>query len=148
MGRILGLDMGEKFIGVALSDPSKKIAFGLETYQSKGFENDRHYLQCLIDKYEVESVVVGLPMQLNGNIGVQAEKILSFVNRLGEFLPCPILTWDERLTTRQAEKTLLEADISRKRRKRIINKLAAQLILQNYLDSECNSFTEANFDTP
>ena len=134
MSRILGLDMGEKFIGVAVSDPSKKIASGLETYQRQGLENDLVYLKCLIEQYEVECIVVGLPKQMDGSKGLQGEKILALVNQLRETLPCPVLTWDERLTTIWTERTLLEADLSRRKRKKVINKLAAQLILQNYLD--------------
>jgi putative holliday junction resolvase len=136
MGRILGIDMGEKFVGVALSDPSKKIAAGLETYQRKGFKNDLAYLKHLIIQYEIESIIIGLPKQLDGSIGLEAEKILDCITQLRQSLPCPVLPWDERLTTCWAEKTLLEADLSRQKRKKVINKVAAQLILQTYLDSQ------------
>jgi putative Holliday junction resolvase len=139
MSRILGLDIGDKFIGVALSDPSGKIAQGLETFQRQGLEKDLAYLNSLVKKYEVTRLVIGLPKRLNGSLGIQGEKTLILVNLIKENINCPVLTWDERLTTRWAERSLLEADLSRKKRKKVINQVAAQLLLQGYLDSQKNS---------
>jgi len=134
MSRILGLDIGDKFIGVAISDPSGSVAQGLETFQRKGLEEDVAHLSSLVQQHKVSLLVIGLPRRLDGSLGIQGEKVLLLIRRLKEDIGCPVLTWDERLTTRWAEKTLLEADLSRKKRKRVINKMAAQLILQGYLD--------------
>jgi len=134
MPRILGLDIGEVTIGVAVSDALGLTAQGLETIKRVGAESDFEQLQMLIKAYDVGEIVVGLPKNMNGTIGSQAEKALHFAERLRETFGLPVFTWDERLTTRGAEKFLIAADVSRKRRRKVINMLAAQLILQGYLD--------------
>lgn len=131
----MGLDVGEKTIGVALSDPLGWTAQSLTTLKrSSRLEEDLEALAGLIQKYGVSKVVVGLPVNMNGTLGPQAQKILNFVQALENFSALPVVPWDERLTTAAAERILLEADLSRRQRKRIVDRLAAALILQSYLD--------------
>ncbi|MBI4641178.1 MAG: Holliday junction resolvase RuvX [Candidatus Tectomicrobia bacterium] len=134
MSRVLGLDIGEATIGVAVSDALGLTAQGLETIKRKELKSDFERLQELIEEYDVGEIVVGLPKNMNGTIGSQAEKMLHFAERLREIFRLPVFTWDERLTTMEAEKFLIAADVRRKRRRQVINTLAAQLILQGYLD--------------
>lgn len=136
MPRIMGLDVGDKTIGVALSDPLGWTAQGLETIQRIGIKKDLQKLGDIIKKYSVNKIVVGLPKNMNGTIGPQGQKVLEFNERLGKrFGDIEIIQWDERLTTAAAERTLIEADVGRKKRKEVIDKMAATYILQGYLDS-------------
>ncbi|HZX21407.1 MAG TPA: Holliday junction resolvase RuvX [Clostridia bacterium] len=136
MSRIMGLDVGDKTIGVALSDPFGWTAQGLETVQRIGIKKDLQKLGDIIKKYSVNKIVVGLPKNMNGTIGPQGQKVLEFNEKLGDkFSDMEIIQWDERLTTIAAERTLIEADVSRKKRKAVIDKMAAVYILQGYLDS-------------
>jgi putative Holliday junction resolvase len=134
--RILGLDFGDKRIGVAASDALGWTAQGKKVIQNTSFAEVVTELKSLIETYEIEKIVVGLPKNMNGTIGYRAEKTLDFVDDLKEEFEMPIITWDERLSTAAAEKTLLEADVSRRKRKEVIDKMAAAVILQNYLDSK------------
>lgn len=131
--RILGLDVGEKTIGVAVSDELGITAQGLQTLQRKGIRADLEALHGLIREYDVEYAVVGLPMNMDGSLGPAARKTLEFVERL-KGLDIPVATEDERLTTVMAEKMLIEADVRRTRRRKVIDKVAAVLILQGHLD--------------
>lgn len=134
--RIMGLDVGDKTIGVALSDPMGWTAQGLEVIRRKSdVQEDFQRLLQIIREYEVESILVGLPKNMNGTIGPQGEKVLAFVEQLKEEINLPVKTWDERLSTVAAEKVLLQADVSRSKRKKVIDKMAAAVILQGYLDS-------------
>ncbi|QUH20621.1 Holliday junction resolvase RuvX [Alkaliphilus sp. B6464] len=136
MPRIMGLDVGDKTIGVALSDLLGWTAQGLETIRRIGIKKDLQRLEEIIKEYEVNKIVVGLPKNMNGTIGPQGEKVLEFNERLGKrFNNIEIVPWDERLTTVAAERSLIEADVSRKKRKEVIDKIAAIYILQGYLDS-------------
>lgn len=132
--RILGLDMGDKTIGVAVSDEMGWTAQGLKTLIRKGFNEELSSIKEIIEEYGVKEVLVGLPKNMNGSIGPQGKKVITFVERLKTALSLPVLLWDERLSTVRAEKVLLEADMSRKKRKGLKDKLAAQFILQGYLD--------------
>ena len=134
--RILGLDVGSKTIGVAVSDELKIIAQGVTTLKRKGLRLDIKDLLRMIEDLKVEKVVVGLPKNMNGSLGPSAKMVLSLVEELKKFVDLPIITWDERLSTVAARKVLLEADVSRKKRKQVIDKVAALLILQGYLDSQ------------
>ena len=134
--RILGLDVGSKTIGVALSDELNLIAQGVTTLKRKGLRLDIKDLLRMIEEFKVEKVVVGLPKNMNGSLGPSAKMVLSLVEELKKFVDLPIITWDERLSTVAAQKALLEADVSRKKRKQVIDKVAALLILQGYLDSQ------------
>lgn len=133
--RILGLDLGEKTIGVALSDPLGWTAQGITTLRrGKDKEADLAAIAALVEKFNVERVVIGLPLNMDGSMGPQALAALEFAGELQRRLNLPVETWDERLTTVAAEKVLLEGDVSRRGRKKVLDKLAAALILQNYLD--------------
>ena len=134
--RIMGLDIGSKTIGVAISDELHLIAQGLFTLKRQGIQNDIRELERLIEEHSVEKIVVGLPKNMNNTLGPSANRVLSFIEALKQCIDLPIVTWDERLSTVAAEKVLLEADMSRKKRKRVIDKVAALLILQGYLDSQ------------
>ncbi|MDI9476636.1 MAG: Holliday junction resolvase RuvX [Natronincolaceae bacterium] len=136
MSRIMGLDVGDKTIGVALSDPLGWTAQGLETIRRNGIKKDLQKLGDIIKKYKVDKIVVGLPKNMDGTLGSQGQKVLEFNEKLGEkFDGIEIIRWDERLTTAAAERTLIEADVSRKKRRDVIDKMAAVYILQGYLDS-------------
>ena len=135
--RIMGLDIGDKKTGVALSDPLELTAQGKTVIEFDTFSEQLEYLSSLVDQYDVDQVVVGLPKNMNGSLGPRAEKVLTLVNNLKQEVDVPIITWDERLSTIAAERTLIEADMSRAKRKDVIDKMAAVVILQNYLDSKC-----------
>ncbi|MFX0559075.1 Holliday junction resolvase RuvX [Tepidibacillus infernus] len=132
--RIMGLDVGEKTIGIAMSDELGWTAQGVEVLRRTSLERDITRLQQIINEYQVEEIVVGLPKNMNGSLGPRAEMIKEFAEILQQTFQLPIRFWDERLTTVSAERTLIEADVSRKKRKQVIDKMAAMLILQGYLD--------------
>ncbi|PKM79752.1 MAG: Holliday junction resolvase RuvX [Firmicutes bacterium HGW-Firmicutes-14] len=132
--RILGLDVGDRTIGVAVSDPLGWTAQGLEVIRRTKPKKDWDRLMEIINQYDVDKVVVGLPKNMDGSIGPQAETVLEFILLLKKKINIPVETWDERLTTVAAEKILIGADISRARRKNVIDKMAAVFILQGYLD--------------
>jgi putative Holliday junction resolvase len=129
---VMGLDVGDKRIGVAVSDGLGLTAQGIDTVSRDQYEDA---LKNIIDEYEVKSVVVGIPRMLDGTIGIQAEKVLEFIEDLKVAIQLPVFLWDERLSTAAAERVLLEADMSRKKRKALRDKVSAIVILQNYLDS-------------
>lgn len=130
--RIMGLDFGEKRIGVAASDALGYIAQGISVVKRENTDE----LKKIISDYDIEKIVVGLPKNMDGSIGEQGKKVLTFIEDLKKEINLPIFTWDERLTTKEAEGVLLKADLSRAKRKKVIDKLAAVLILQGYLDSQ------------
>lgn len=132
--RIMALDVGSKRIGVALSDPLKITAQGLQTFQRTTLEEDVKGLWQLIDEHEVSQLVVGLPKNMDGSIGFKAEEVQQFVHDLTAERSIEVIWIDERLTTVSAERVLLEADVSRAKRKKVIDKMAAVVILQSYLD--------------
>lgn len=132
--RIMALDVGSKRIGVALSDPLKITAQGLQTFQRTTLEEDVKGLWQLIDEHEVSQLVVGLPKNMDGSIGFKAEEVQQFVHALTAERSIEVIWIDERLTTVSAERVLLEADVSRAKRKKVIDKMAAVVILQSYLD--------------
>lgn len=133
--RILGLDIGEKVIGAAISDPLKTIAQGIESIRRISIKEDIENIKRLINDYEVEKLVIGLPKMMNGKLGIQAQKVINFVQQLENEIDVPIIMTDERLTTVIADKVLIEGNMRRKKRKQAIDKVAATLILQGYLDS-------------
>ena len=130
--RVMGLDVGDKRIGIAISDGLGLTASGIKTINREGCIDA---LKTIIQEYEVESIVVGIPKMLNGTVGIQGEKVLKFTYELKTAIPLPVSLWDERLSTASAERVLLEADLSRKKRKGLRDKVSAVVILQNYLDS-------------
>ena len=130
----MGLDIGTHTIGVAISDELGITAQGLKTLRRKSMEDDLNEIAKIIGQLEIKKIVVGLPKNMNGTLGKQAEMILEWAKVLMHKIQVPVVTWDERLSTVGASKVLLEADVSRKKRKKVIDKLAAVLILQGYLD--------------
>lgn len=134
--RVMGLDVGEKTIGVAVSDELGWTAQGVETIRRDDLETDLFKLAELMERYDVEEIVVGYPKNMNGTIGPRGKQTEQFAALLKERFSKPVHLWDERLTTMAAERTLLAADVSRKKRKRVIDKMAAVMILQGYLDSK------------
>jgi putative Holliday junction resolvase len=133
--RILGLDYGDRRVGVALSDPFGWTAQGLEMIERKREGDDFRRIAALVKEHEVDSIVVGLPKNMNGTIGPRGEICMAFAEELRQTLSLPVHLWDERLTTVAATRTLIEADVSRRKRKLVVDKMAAALLLQNYLDS-------------
>ena len=137
MARILGLDVGEKTIGIAVSDESETIAFPGETLRrQEGKKRDMAALRQLIADNNVKEIVVGMPLMMDGSQGVQAEKVESFIATLRNSVRIPIIRQDERLSTAEAERVLIAADRRREERKKTIDSMAACLILQTYLDKK------------
>ncbi|WP_027719333.1 Holliday junction resolvase RuvX [Desulfovirgula thermocuniculi] len=133
--RVMGLDVGEKNVGVALSDPLGLTAQGVEVIpRDIGEGKLLERVNRLVQEYGVEKIVVGLPRNMDGSLGRQGLRVLEFARWLREATGLPVETWDERLTTVGAERILLAADVSRARRRKVVDKLAAALILQGYLD--------------
>jgi putative Holliday junction resolvase len=132
--RILALDVGEKRIGLAVSDPLGITAQGLEVLSRRDRATDLARLLEVARQWGVQRVVVGLPRHMNGRLGQAAPEILALVETLKEALGVEVVTWEERLTTVEAERVLIQADMSRRRRRQVVDQLAAVLILQNYLD--------------
>lgn len=135
MLRMMGLDVGTKTIGVAVSDALGLTAQGVEVIRRTSNVQDFARLQQLADTYEVSRFIVGLPKNMDGTLGERALATQAFGKKLEERLMIPVLFWDERLTTVAAQKTLIAADVSRKKRKSVVDKMAAMLILQNYMDA-------------
>lgn len=133
--RVLGLDIGDRTIGVAISDPLGFTAQGITTIRRKKEDIDIEEIKKICNEYKVDTIVSGLPKNMNGTIGPQSEKVLQFCDLLKSELNIPIKMWDERLTTVAATRAMLEADLSRAKRKKIVDKMAATYILQGYLDS-------------
>ena len=133
--RIIGLDIGDRTIGVAVCDPLGLTAQGITTIKRKSVVLDIEEISKICKQYDVESIVSGLPKNMNGTIGPQGEKVQRFCEVLKETLNLEIKMWDERLTTVAANRVMLEGDLSRAKRKKIVDKIAATFILQGYLDS-------------
>ena len=134
--RILGLDVGEKRIGVALSDPLGIMAGALTVIERTADEAAVKQIIDLARENDVERIVVGMPRSLDGSLGKQAQAVQSFVDLLKEHTKLPVVTWDERLSTVAAERTMLEIGMKRNKRKNRRDSLAAAFILQGYLDRE------------
>lgn len=132
--RILALDLGTKRIGVAVSDALGMTASGLAVIESRGREKDLRAVKQIIEEYEVDEIVVGHPVNMNGSLGPIAEKAEGYAAMLREETAIPVHLWDERLTTTAAQRVLIEADMSRKKRRGVVDKVAAILILEGYLD--------------
>lgn len=134
--RILCLDVGEKTIGVAVSDLLGMTAQGVEVIRRTSLERDYIRLGEIITQYEVETIIIGLPKNMNGTLGPKGELMQEFAAKLQETFPqTTIRLWDERLSTVAATRALIAADVSRSKRKKVIDKMAAMFILQGYLDS-------------
>ncbi len=133
MARVLGIDFGEKRLGLALSDESRTLARPLTVYERRDLQSDLRFLRDLIARYQIAEIVLGLPINMDGSLGPKAQQVLEFKRALEESLKLPVHTFDERLTTAEAERALLEANMSRRKRKAKRDALAAVLILQGYL---------------
>lgn len=135
---MLGLDVGDRRIGVSYADGLGLTAQGLETFERKGLEYDLRYMSGLIANRGVKTLVVGLPRNMDGTEGPQSQKVREFIgqvlSRLENYTAPEVVWWDERLTTVAAHRIMLEGDLSRKKRKGKVDKIAAVLILQGYLD--------------
>jgi len=134
--RILGIDYGHKRLGLALSDEGETLASPLPVYQRRDTGQDLAFLAALVREKNVGQIVVGLPRNMDGSLGEMANEVLAFVETLKEKTHLPIDTFDERLSSIEAERVLIQADLSRKRRKTLKDSLAAVLILQGYLESK------------
>ena len=132
--RLLGVDLGEKTIGLALSDVGRSIATPLETIRRSKFTPDAERIRALVARFEVGAIVVGLPLNMDGSEGPRAQATRAFVRNMKPLLPLPVLFWDERLTTVAATRMLVDADTSRAKRAEVIDKVAASYILQGALD--------------
>lgn len=130
----MGLDVGSKTLGVAISDELGVTAQGLKTIKRRSKQEDLKEIEAIVSQFEINQIVVGVPLNMDGTVGKQAESVLQWTRTLEETFHLPVLPWDERLSTVGASKTLIEADLSRKKRKRLVDKIAAVLILQGYLD--------------
>lgn len=134
--RILGLDVGDKTIGIAVSDALMITAQGVETIRRTSLERDLKRLQELMAEYETNQLLIGMPKNMNGTIGPRAEIVKAFAELIVDKIEgTKIIFWDERLSTVAATKSLIAADVSRAKRRKVIDKMAAVFILQGYLDS-------------
>ena len=133
MNPILALDFGRARIGVAISDDLQFLAHPLETISTN--EGPESRIAKIVDEKHVDHIVAGIPRQMNGRIGTAATEVLQFVEKLRAILPCPVVTWDERLTTVAAHRALRDAGKKTRHTRGYIDQVAAQMILQSYLDS-------------
>lgn len=132
--RLMGLDLGTKTIGLAVSDLGLSIATPLETIKRKKFTPDAEYLLALCKEHTIGGLVIGLPLNMDGTEGPRAQATRAFVRNLNRLSPLPVCFWDERLSTVAVTRTLLEADTSRAKRAEVVDKMAASFILQGALD--------------
>lgn len=141
MNRAMALDLGDKRVGIAMSDLMKMIANGYETYYRSGDESrDIEYIKRLVVDNNVDEVVIGLPINMDGTEGVRVEKSREFGQKLGEVIDAKIFFEDERLTTVSAERVLIEGDVRRDKRKTVIDMVAATIILQAFLDKRSRGY--------
>ena len=135
--RVLGVDFGDRNVGLALSDALRITAQPLDTYQIKNRDaDDRKYFQDLVLKQQVVEIIIGLPLRMNGTTGTRVEKTRAFAKWLEGVVHIPVIFWDERLTTHQALSVMHEQKVRRKAKKSVINQISAAIILQSYLDSK------------
>jgi putative Holliday junction resolvase len=134
--RILGLDVGSKRIGLAISDPLGITAQGIETLQRQNKRLDFAQLERIIREYQVAEIVMGLPLRMSGAEGTQAEKMQAFAEEIRRRFKLPVHLWDERLSSAQANRLLRETDMSIKRRGQVVDQMAAVLILQSWMDAK------------
>ena len=134
--RVLGLDVGSKTIGLAVSDPLGITAQGLPTLRRKNKRLDLEALEALIRKYEIDEIVVGYPLRMSGAEGTQSEKMTRFAEHLRKHFDLPVHLWDERLTSAEANRVLRDSEMSIKRRGEVVDQLAAVLILQSWMEAK------------
>lgn len=134
-GRFLGFDLGEKSIGLALSDTKRNIATPFQVIQRTQWKKDSEVLLKIIKDYQIVGIIVGFPLNMNGSEGPRCQSTRQFVSNLLSLVNLPVCLWDERLSTMAVTRTLLEADVSRAKRKKVVDKMAAAYILQGFLDA-------------
>lgn len=135
MGRVLGFDVGEKTIGIALSDAYRMIASPLVTLKKERAFKVADDLKKIVLDHKIQGIVIGLPMNMNGTEGPRCESIRQFAKNIDPFFEIPLILWDERLSTMAVSRTMINADLSRQRQKEVVDKLAASYILQGALDA-------------
>ncbi|WP_019228130.1 Holliday junction resolvase RuvX [Sedimentibacter sp. B4] len=138
MDRLMGLDVGDRTIGVAVSDLLMITAQGVTTIKRTNIKNDINELKKIIGEYQVTKIVSGLPKMLDGTVGIQGEKVLAFIEKMKQHIDLPVEFEDERFTTTISERMLIDADVKRKKRKEVIDKLAAVQILSGYMQRTKN----------
>lgn len=134
--RTLALDVGTKTIGVAVSDELGITANGITTIQKKSLKEDLNELDILVEEYKPGEILVGVPYQMDGSVSERGQQILKFADKIKAAFELPVVFWDESYSTVNAEKKLIEGNMSRKKRKKVIDKVAAVFILQEYLESK------------
>jgi putative Holliday junction resolvase len=134
--RLMGLDVGDRRIGVALSDPGKVIARSLQVIERRSLQADMEQLRSLVEENEVEKVIVGHPLHLDGQAGEQAERAQDYAAELAASLGVPVVLWDEAFSTERARQAMIEAGRTRKKRRERLDAVAAAVILQDYLDRQ------------
>ncbi|HHW89388.1 MAG TPA: Holliday junction resolvase RuvX [Clostridiales bacterium] len=132
--RVLGIDYGDKRIGFALSDQLRIIASPLEVYNRKSLRQDLEHIKKIIDANQVDTIVIGLPINMDGTLGDRAIKTREFGEQIKQIIDLPIVYIDERWTSKESERVLIQSNVRRERRKTLVDKIAAQNILQRYLD--------------
>ena len=135
-GRVIGLDLGDRRIGVSLSDPARKLATPLSVIMRS--DNLHRAIKSLVDEWQATHVVVGLPLSLDGSVGPAATKALAEVQQLAATLPVPVETYDERLTTVSAERIMTDAGLDTRSQRKVVDKIAAAIMLQAWLDREAH----------
>src|SRR4030043_963262 len=143
--RIMGLDIGSHTIGVAVSDELGITAQGLKTIRRTSKVGDFEEIRKIINEFQIGKIVVGLPKNMNGTLGKQADIVLHWIKNLKEEVHLPVETWDDRLSTVEASRVLLEADVSRRKRKKAVDKLAAVFVLTGKMDRSKNSDDDPSF---
>jgi putative Holliday junction resolvase len=136
--RVLALDVGDRRIGIAVSDELGVTAQGVMTLHRQSWAVDLAAIARLVEAHRAEAIVVGLPLRLDGTVGPRTQTVYAFIKRLAAAVSVPILTWDERFSTVAAERVLLDADLSRAKRREVVDKTAAVVILQHFLDARAN----------
>lgn len=131
--RVLGIDYGERRVGIAITDELNILAHPLKVVRTTNATNE---IKKILNEYnDISKIIIGMPLNLKGEVAFKAKQVLDWISELKKEINLPIITWDERFTTVVAESFLLEADVKRKNRKKIIDKMSAQIILQDYLDA-------------
>jgi len=146
--RVLGLDVGSRRIGIAVSDPLGITAQGLETLQRRNKRHDFEYLRRVIDQYDVKEIVVGLPLRMSGAEGTQSEKMRAFAEELAKKFKLPVHMWDERLTSAEANRFLRETELSIEKRGKAVDRMAAVLILQGWMERRATSVPDNSDGRP
>src|SRR5262249_15975199 len=143
MARILGIDFGLRRVGAAVSDPGRTIAFPLEVYARRGTDADASHYRELVQENDVEQIIIGLPLYSSGREGELASRARAFGDWLAAVTGRPVICYDERYSTVEAEQRLIGAGVTRRKRKAIRDKIASQIILQSYLDAGCPEVEQA-----